>query len=208
MIQEIGEIIKARLIGINFVDRLAGITQVVSYQERTRDEAKIEERFPAACDVESLNCGEDKSRLKDLVPDSKKRSVIFLEDISGAQFTGRTRNDLNFTANIRLVAWINQQKLGKDNCSVTGPIMAKIIGALQTTSPFNNAPYTRISISIGRIVPKTPAIFQRYTFPLTEKQYLMWPFDYFALDLVVKFSMNENCQEPFIIGPEDECETA
>jgi hypothetical protein len=208
MIHDIGEIIKARLIGLNFVDRLAGITQVVSYQEQTRDKNPIIQRMPAACDVESLNCGEDKSRLKDLVPDSKKRSVIFLEDVNGANFVGRTRNDLNFTANIRLVAWINQQKLGKNDCSVSGPIMAKIIGALQTTSPFNSAPYTRITISINRIVPKTPAIFQRYTFPLEEKQYLMWPFDYFALDLLVKFSMNENCQDEFIIGPEDECEIA
>jgi hypothetical protein len=204
MIEEIGEILKDRISGAVYADRLAGIVSVIQYKDKI-DGKEFMHRFPAACDIESLNCGEETNKVNDLVPDSKKKSVIFFEDISGANLQGKDRGNNVYQANVRLVAWINQKQLGKSECSVTGPIMNDLITRLQTTSPINISPYTKMKISVIKIVPKTPAIFNRYTFPLTGKQYLMYPFDYFALDIRVQFNINSKCLDEYVLGTVDEC---
>lgn len=207
MIEEIGQLIKARIQGAPYADRLAGIVGITQY-ETTLEQKKVIERIPTSCDVDSLNCGEDKSRLKDLVPDSKKKSVIFLEDITETNLVQRDRNGITYDARIRLVAWVNQQQLGKDQCFITGPIMNDLIDRIVTVSPFNDGPYTRVMFKINKIIPKTPAIFARYTFPLTEKQYLMYPFDYFSFEIGARFTMNPACLDEFVVGPVDECNDA
>lgn len=208
MIEDIGQIIKARIQGAPYADRLAGIVQVIQYEESDDNNKKFIHRFPASCDVDSLNCGEDLSRLKDLVPDSKKKSVIFLEDITETNLVERNRNGITYDARIRLVAWINRQQLGKTDCFITGPVMNDLIDRIVTISPINSGPYTRIKFKINKIIPKTPAIFARYTFPLTEKQYLMYPFDYLSLEIGARFTMNPNCLDEFIPGAFDECNDA
>lgn len=209
MIEDIGKIIKDRISGAVYADRLAGVVGLTTYEDSVKDDnnkaVKIVHRIPTSCDVDSLNCGEDTSRLKDLVPDSKKKSVIFLEDITETQYLGRERNELIYEARIKLIAWVNQQQLGKSDCRVTGPIMNDLISRITTTTPFNDGPYVKIRMKINKIFPKTPAIFSRYTFPLTEKQYLMYPFDYFAFEIGVNFRMNVNCLDAIVIGPVDEC---
>ena len=208
MITAIGEILKDRIKDCNFADRVAGIVQTISIQEKSKDyKTTIIKKYPAACDVVGENCGESGSKYKDLIPNSSKRSVMYFEDVGGIQFLRKERNDLVFEAKIRLIVWLNQQQLGKNECSVSAPIMAHLIAKLSTTSPFNFAPYTKMSIHIANIAQKNPAIFSKYTYDEAEMQFLMYPFDYFAIDLLVNYSINANCLDDFVIGVPDECNT-
>jgi len=208
MITAIGEILKDRIKDCNFAERVAGIVQTLSMQSKSKDnKTTITKKYPISCAVVGEDCGEDKSTYKDLIPDSSKRSVMYFEDIGGIQFLRRERNDLVFEAKIRLVVWLNQQKLGKNECSVSAPIMAHLIAKLQTTSPFNNPPYTKMSIHVAAIAQKNPAIFGKYTYDEAVMQFLMYPFDYFAIDLLVDYSINANCLEDFVVGVPDECNT-
>lgn len=205
MVEQIGEILKNRIINAVYVDRIAGIVSVTSYKEKVNGKDIIY-KLPTSCNVEGLNCGEDNDNsIKDLVPDSKKRSVIFFEDLSGASILQKDRRDNVYYSTIRMVAWLNQQKLGKNQCNVTGPVMNDIVNKLQTVSPFNEPPFTKIKISVVKIIPKTPSIFKRYSFKEMEKQYLMYPYDYFALDVKIQYNINNFCLEDFILDEENQC---
>ena len=205
MIKDIANILKAKLQPLPFVDRLAGVVQIARSQE-TVEGKLIQTRFPISCDVNGEDCAEGGQRLIDLIPNSEKKSVFYFEDIGGAQFIDRTRNDLNFQANLRLVGWLNMKELGKNQCSVTSLIVANVIRALtQGKKTFNEDPFTRITIEINQQVLNNANIFSDYTYKETETQYLMYPYDFFALDLRVFFSINENCMDTFILEPADEC---
>jgi len=105
-----------------------------------------------------------------------------------------------------LVGWLNKKKLGKDDCSITSIVVANVIRALtQGKRTFNEFPFTKVSIKINQQVLGDEKIFSRYSYSETEIQYLIYPYDFFALDLKVKFSINEDCMEEFELGIENEC---
>lgn len=204
MIYDICEILKSKLVGLSFVDKLAGLTQV-AVDVKADASPPVVKRFPVACSVLGKDCSDAENRLSDLMPDSKLRSVIFFEDITGITFFGQERNELIFRCRPRLVGWINQKKLGKNECSVTPLIVANIIKAFGTGRRFNDGLYIKTMINVIGEVAKTPAIFNKYTFSEIQNQYLMYPYDYFALDLSVEFRINADCIDDFVVGPEDEC---
>jgi len=201
MIIALGEILRNKLSGFTYVDRLAGVVQVAE----KKDISKKISRFPIACNVSGLDCGED-GLLNFLIPDDRKKSVIYLEDLSGALFLGRKGNDLNYNCRIRLIGWLNLKKLGHENdCSVTAKVVAHIITRLESSQQFNDAPFTRISITAVNQQQKSPVIFNKYTYVQSLTQFLMHPFDYFAIDFVVNFTINKNCVPEFNANVPEEC---
>jgi hypothetical protein len=200
MIFTIGEILKSKLIGFTYVDRIAGI--VTTGVKKDANGAIV--RFPIACDVDGIEC-DDTGRINDLIPNDIAKSVLYFEDLGGSQFNEKSGNDLKFTTNIRLVGWLNLALLGKDNCSVTAQVVAHIMTRLESTNEVNPIPFTRLKIAVIGQVQRTPQIFARYTYQETQTQYLMFPFDYFAIDFRVTYSINKNCVPEFNAGDPDEC---
>ena len=206
MIKDVANILKAKIDTLPFVDRIAGIVQIAKDKQPKQGGGFNEIKFPVGCEVNGTDCEEGSDRLTDLVPNSDKKSVFYFEDIGGVQFIERVRNDLNFQANLRLVGWLNMKLLGKNQCSVTSLIVANIIRSLtEGKKSFNQDSFTRIKIEINQQVTNNANIFSNYTYSETETQYLMYPYDFFALDLRVFFSINENCMDDFILSPVDEC---
>jgi len=204
MIYEICEILKNRISGQPFVDKIAGLVQTAQDVQSSKT-GSVVKKYPIACDVTGKECADNSSRLSDLVPDSKKRSVIYFEDISGVQFIKQERNEFIFTARPRLVCWLNQKKLGKNQCSVTPLVVANLVKALATNQRLNEGMFIKMFINVAGQTVKTPSIFSRYTFSEAQNQFLMFPFDYFALDIFVEFRINADCIDEFIVEPVDEC---
>ena len=202
MIHEIGEILKGKLSGQSYVERIAGIVDVANDVKQT-GKGSIIKRFPIACNVEGIDCNET-GFLNDLVPNSSKKSVIFFEDITGVAKIGQRGVYYNFEARPRLVAWINKKKLGKTDCSISTIIIANIIKLLETIKHENVGYFQNINVEVVSEVPRSPAIFNRYTFD-NMSQYLMHPYEYFALNLKVNFWMSPDCLDEFIVEPEINC---
>lgn len=205
MITDIANILKGKLIGLPFVDRIAGLTQIAIDKQPIGENKFKTIRFPIACNVTGKDCSDSNNRVTDLVPDSTKKSVFFFQDINGASFVNQTGNNLNFVADIRLVGWLNLKELGKDQCSITSLVVSNIIRAFRATGTFNEAPFTRVKINILKQVLRDAKIFSDYTFSETETQYLMYPYEHFALDLKVNFTINSECMNTFNQGIIDEC---
>jgi len=204
MIIDIGNILKSKLIGLAFVDRIAGVVQTAVETEEEKNKAAVK-KFPVACNVNEKDCEAASDRLTDLVPNDSKKSVIYFEDIGGAVFQNQTKRDHNYVATIRLIGWLNLKLLGQDDCSVTSLVVANIIGAFSQQRTFNQTPFTRIKIVANRQLTKDPNIFSKYTYVEHETKYLLYPFDYFAIDFKVEFSINEECMDTFNQGIIDNC---
>lgn len=181
---------------LNFVDKIAGMVRPmvkVDVIELEDDRQMIVRKvFPVACNVTARQC-EEEGMYTDLVPDDKYRTIIYFED-RGSKFIDRARDRMNFISQLRLVCWMNLKHFNTTECSLSAPIIAKIVSSLPTIYE-NSGNYQNILVEVSGVVPKTQDIFSFYTYKEETNQYLLYPYDYFALDLNVKFSINKNCIE-------------
>ncbi len=202
MVHTLAEILKNKIIGFDYVDKCAGIVQTAV----EKDGENVVERFPVACNVNGTDC-DDEGKLIDLVPDDTKKSVMYFEDLGGAVFQGKEKDDLKFMSRIRLVGWLNLNKLGKtDDCSITAKVVAHLMTRIETTKQTNPIPFTRLKIEVENQMVKNPNIFAKYTYAETRTQFLLFPYDYFAINFRVFYSINKNCVPEFNASAENDCE--
>lgn len=194
MQKELGTILKNRLVDLPFIDVLAGIAQTVSITDTVGDGDSVTtttvKRVPVSDDTT-----EDKTIFGQeiiLIPNEGRRSIIYFEDygITEIDYNGRP----GYQANIRLIAWFNRERTesGETYARVSGKYMATIIERLRT-KPVNISIFSRLAVSLARIPPQDPALFGRYTYNETQRQYLRPPFEFFGLDLIARFTVSTNC---------------
>lgn len=199
----IATILNTYLSTLPFADRVAGIVKPITFFTGTTDKP-IKKTIPVDCGVSQPDCIGGK--YTDLVPNSKYKSIMYWEDNGVKLNTSENQRDFNFTASLRLITWINLKKVGKTDCNVSALAVTNVLNTLPT-GYFNNGIYTRIRVVVGSEIVKNAAIFGKYSYDEAVTQYLMFPFDYFALDITVNFTILKSC----IIDWENEtpiiCET-
>jgi len=209
MTVEIGNIIKDLLTpfvvggsGTNqFIDKLAGVVKIISKQERTEAESVVIKTFPISCETSLEDCSG--SRLKELMPNSKYGCIVYLEEESGVDKVNEFNNVKQYKVSYMLVGWLNQKKLGSDDCSITGAVVNTIINAL-SVKPFNSGIYQTIQIDVTGQNPKSVNPFSKYSYD-EETKFLMYPYDYFSLKVSVIVNVNALCIEPFQKNLESNC---
>lgn len=190
MNRDIANIVKDKISDLPFIDRISGLVRTLSYTE-TVDGQTYQYKYPISCDVTYDDCVNNE-RYKDMIPNSDLRSLIYFED-NGANILDSNGRGINFTSNIRLVCWLNIKKFDTTDCSVSGYVASHIIRRLLTSGRFSSGIYNDIHFVISQIPEKTSNIFQYYTYSEASTQYLLYPYDYFALDIKVMYSVMYNC---------------
>lgn len=186
MNQAIAAIIKGHIEGLDFVDKIAGL---VSTTYMTID--GVQKSFPIACCVTADDCKE--GAYNDLCPDSKYKTIIYFED-GGVSFDKYESNWKYYTSNLRLVCWINVAKILGDSCNngtictLSSKLIADIIRALPA-HPENHSPFDFVYSEVINQVVRSNSIFANYTFNELQTQFLMYPYDYFALDITTHFAI-------------------
>lgn len=189
MNHDIANILNAYLLTLPFADRVAGVVKPVTFFTGTSDKP-IKKTIPVDCGVSQPDCISGK--YTDLVPNSKYKSIIYWEDNGVSVDTQHNTRDFNFTSSLRLITWINLKKVGKTDCNVSSLAITNILNTIPT-GYFNSGIYTRIRVTIGQEIIKSSAIFSKYTYDEATMQYLMFPFDYFALDITTNFTILKSC---------------
>lgn len=181
----IANILKDKIAGLPFVDKLAGLVKTIETGSKAEDTAGAF-RFPAA--VESTAPTTPNAwTYADLVPNSSKKSVFYFED-RGLKVSGKSGKGFEMQSNLRLVGWLNSNyPPGSDALAV-----AHVLNALPE-HPFNAPGYTRISVTPGAILGTEDNIFSKYTYDEKLRQYLMKPYSAFAIDLTINFTLTANC---------------
>ena len=195
MNNRIAIIIRGYIEGLPWIDKIAGLTQVARISVA---DSKTEKRFPISCDMSF----EDACRegcYDSLVPDSSKRSIIYFEEIS-LNLQRRVGSRLYYESSLRLVGWLNYNMLG-GGCGSSAKYITDIIRALPQM-PVDDTNFRAITIEVMSQLPRDANIFGKYTYNEKQTQYLMLPYDFFALDIRTRFFITPECVDL----PEEGCE--
>lgn len=186
MNEAIASILKSKLVGISYADKVAGLVRPVTFEIN-----QVAKTYPVGFDVKHDDC--IKGLYNDLMPNSKYKSIMYFED-NGTQFLARIGDYQVCQSSLRLVGWINTSKFQETNCPTPEStcMIMEIISAFPSTH-FNQGDFQKIQISVNNEVPKSKAIFAAYTYDELMSQYLFYPYDYFALNLTVNYTFNMNC---------------
>lgn len=193
---KVADIFKEQIQSLNFIDVLAGLVRpVIKYDEvETGDGQIVRVRniFPVACNVSADEC-EQNDLYYSLAPDSTKRSVIYFED-GGSSLIGVVGDRLEYESKLRLVCWINMNRFVSNECTLSAEIISSLLTSIRS-DVFNDEAkkMQRIHITPKYVLPKTAQIFSQYGYKEEISQYLLYPYDYFAIDFGVKFSIHKNC---------------
>jgi hypothetical protein len=198
----VANIIKSKFENLSFIDKIAGAVRVVSRQELSGNNT-IVKKFPVDCGVSQSDCSSGK--YVDLIPNSKYKSIHYFEDL-GVSKDGNDAKTFSFESKLKLIGWINQKKLGKTDCSVSHLAIAAILKQIPTNFFYDaTTGFSRISITCDGIEPKNADIFSKYSYKEEVNQYLMFPYDYYAIDFTTKFTVPYQCIDSWVNDVETNC---
>lgn len=182
MLSRIANILATQLLELDFISKLGGLVSTQMIQKK---------RVPVTRIVGDCTSYEDHV----MVPDEKQRCIVYFEDkgLSGKTSDGRF---VNFEANLRLVAWCNLKNIGLNDTTL---LQTAIIGAIPLQLP-SETPLAKISARMVGGDPKNPSIFSGYDFN-EDVNFLAPPYDYFALNYRVKFSIAIACIPQVLNNP-------
>ena len=191
MNQAVADIIKEHIEGLDFVDKIAGLTSVLTFELNDKDNNKVIKSFPIACCVTADDCKE--GAYNELMPDSAYKTVIYFEDgeMTFTKYEGRYKY---YSSTLRLVCWINVAKILSDTCktgttcTLSSHLITEIIRALPRF-PEDHTPFHQMYHEVTDQVVRDNSIFSKYTFDEKHVQYLMYPYDYFALTIKTDFAI-------------------
>lgn len=198
MNHKIANILKGYIEPLPWIDKISGLVQTANIRKRVKgtnndDGNFIHGSFPISCDIDLDTC--INGTYQDLAPASKKKSVLYFEDHGGTPFIARIGNKIKFRSLLRLVCWLNLKRItggvchndGGD-CGVSGDYVIDILKILPD-HPFSTPEFVSIYITSISQVERSVDIFSRYTYHEEQTQYLMYPYDYFALDIEIEFTI-------------------
>lgn len=198
MIADIGNIIINKINTLPFIDKYAGVVRVVKFKQANNTVGS----FPVDCQISLDDCTKGK-RYLDLCPDSKKKSVIYLEDSNLRQVYKRGEIQ-KYTAVYNLIGWLNLPLLGFTGCSYSAIAIGAILKNI-TVPPFHESIYQYIDIKFLGQQSKQVDPFSKYSYDETINQHLMYPYDHFVLTLEVDFQFNTRCITTAVLNPPNEC---
>lgn len=187
MIKSICRDLLGRLIANNrlsFIDVYSGLVQTVTTKIPGENDVMITKRMPVSYNVIGDNSC-TKSPEKALIPNSKKKGIIYFEDAAGITAI----RDLSggrklYRASLIMVVWLNRRKISADDYSnIASAAYSTIEQKLRVPRTGENE-IKNISLTRFR---QGPEIFAKYTYDETETQFLRPPFEYFAVDVTVNF---------------------
>lgn len=187
MISKITGILVNYVKDLNFVSKISDVVYPVKIT--SGDTTKT---VPVAS-IALENCQSSKDKV--MVPDKKQTCVIYFED-KGVQAKEYDSRYVNFEASIQLVGWCNLSKIGLTD---TPLLVANIIKNIPFQLP-NNDFLVKMSCKFVGEEIKSPAIFSKYDYN-DKVNYLAKPYDYFALNYRVKFSVPVSCINDIILNP-------
>jgi len=192
MNQAIANIIKGHIEGLDFIDKIAGLVAPLTFEIKGKDNELVQKTFPIACCVSADDCKE--GAYNDLMPNSQYKTVIYFED-GGLSFEKSESNWKYYKSTLTLVCWINIEKITDSGlcksevpCTYAARIIAEIIRTLPDF-PENHSPFDFVYSEITNQLVRSPSIFSSYTYDEKHSQYLMAPYDYFALTIETNFAV-------------------
>jgi len=190
------ELVKNLASNIPFIDKWAGLVKPLRKKVQ-----QIDKIFPVAINT-PVNC--DQNDYTALVPDSSKRSIVYVEQVGSAQVETITSNYEHMTATIRLVVWYNLDRITDGAYVSEDKLVDQILDWLPkrlSDSLFVGA--KQVHLLPTGVVYGTDVVSQ-YTYNEIKSQFGTHPYGIFAIDLDVWY-ITTHCSRGIV--PSFTCET-
>jgi hypothetical protein len=98
---------------------------------------------------------------------------------------------------------MNLRRFENAGCSLSFYAISSILPILRMPNPINYMDIVQSMRAVGySFPPKDANIFARYSYN-DGKQYLLYPYDYFAIDIETMFDVNSSCVPELQVKDED-----
>lgn len=200
MNKAIAHILKEQLAGVPLIEKLAGLVQIAEYPDTTWDETGLvkktfTKRIPISCDVNVDACEQN-----DLVPDSSKSGLLYFEDRGVAPIP--SNRVFKYRSRLRLVAWVNTARLSNNVCYIAPALLLnRIITQLMELNHTSSGCFARLKVAVEGLPISGKELFSAYTYDNANTQYLLPPYESFAIDLTVDYQIHPDCAEAIVINP-------
>ncbi|MGG5486257.1 hypothetical protein [Gaetbulibacter sp. PBL-D1] len=186
--------------GLLFVDKLAGLVAIGEKVQPTDVEGAFKvSKFPISLDSNYEECISS-GCYKDLVPNSNLKGILYFED--NGTTPGPVKHDsYQYTSKLRLVCWINNNKIHSSGCLSINHVLITLIRATLEKGHFNSGVFKKIIVRTTSIIENEPRLFSRYNYPMESVKFLMHPYEAFGLDLTVDYSIGKSCISDLQINP-------
>ena len=199
MIRQIVDVIVPTLASLNFADVVAGVVVTISKQSKSKDDGIVVEKFPAYYREPEDVCA-NYSTYIDLIPNSKKKSIIYFEEISNFAYEDEDAYYVKMSSTVRLICWANL-KLINQAYSDAYLLKQAIIKTIPETLPNIANRFSFIRLHFDAEEVRDVGLFSNYTYIEEQKQYLLYPYDYFGLNYTFDYWVAKRCEEDVIIDP-------
>lgn len=207
----IAHILMTKLTGLPYITKFGGLVAVQEEETMIQNEddifpKKVTKKYPVTADytITDVRCAIPDG-LADFTPDSSAFGILYFED-NGTEPQGRDGRFEKYRSRLRLVVWLNSkmvQDQGHNNIEgylTTSAVMADIKRKFRELFNTHVGYYKRITVRERSIPAADKNIFSPYTFDLAATQFIMAPFEFFAMDLDVDFRLNPNCFEALAVS--------
>ena len=194
MNKELSVILRDKIADAPYLERLSGLVQVFEKTIAVDGEAgrTIKKKIPVTSFATFQECESNNQAQVAMVPNSKYKGILYFED-GGINTPTPSRGGMQYISRLRLVCWLNTKLItGQTDMSLTTRVIADILGRF-AGNPFNVSPFTKIAVKVANIPAQDKSIFSPYDYSEAETQYLMAPFEYFALDLNISYTIPFLC---------------
>lgn len=189
MNNKLANILRNQISDLIWIDKISGLVQTANVRIKSGENVS-EKSYPISCSMTADACM--KGGYQDLCPNSKKKSVVYFED-RGLTFERQEGNHLFYVSSLRLVCWLNLQLIqgvGCKNdvigCGTSGDYVLEVIKKFDY-KPFDSGGLYGIMVHPPNQVERSVDIFSKYTYNENATQFLLSPFEFFALDFETDF---------------------
>lgn len=202
-------VMMTRLLNLPYIDKYGGVVQTIQKViPGTGDSDKpIVKRIPiSAVHQAPPNCSLAEATSIHFIPEGKLKGILYFEDNGVVPDTSKRHTGLNFyRSRLRLVVWLNQKLLKETFDIELASIAMNEMISLLCTSPVNYDVFKNVSARVATIPPATSSLFSEYDYNEKETQFLMPPYDFFAIDLDIFFGIPKGCKVPVVPDPDLTC---
>lgn len=200
MTQHLANILKDKLDGLVFIDRISGLVIVGEKAQPTEIEGAFAvSKFPISVDADYEECYRT-GCFKDMVPNSALKGILYFEDF-GTTPKGIDHGSFVYTSKLRLVCWLNHKMIQSGDCHNINHIAINQIRKRLEVGYFNSADLSKIKVTATSVLENDYRLFDRYTYPGEFVKYLMFPYGAFGIDLMCDYQVN-SCLPDIELNPE------
>lgn len=199
--------IRDKLKNLEWMDVLTGMVRAYVTTEQLLIDGRpvaVRKAFPVSCEKTDEQCRNNYNW--DLIPDDSRRSITYFED-NGSSYQGMEGGMRLWQSQLTMVVWVNMKRFEFTGCSITPLLIGSVLDLI------NNRPYNLeeegiagLQISVLGELPKNANIFSKWSYREEQNQYLLFPYDYFALSIRTSFrTTGGGCASAIILKSNEDC---